>query len=442
MRHSAKDLLQELAPHVSLSCCGNKIYLGELSPGCRTCGEGSWACLFLTNRCSANCFFCPRDPSENYEPKVENITFSAPEEYSDFIRLLGYRGVGISGGDPLLRMELLLDYLRAIRANHSRDIYTWLYTSGINITEGAIRALRDAGLDEVRLNIAAMDYEPTKIRIASKYIDNVTVEIPAIPNDYEKLITILPELCRSGIRYLNLHELHVPDNKIAEFKEMGYNTLTKYDLCVEDSEICAFNIMLESINKNLPLSINYCSRLYKYRVQSALRRKRIASFTALPHEEVAESGYIRRIWCEGNRGVLKGLMSHLNATGIADDLWRYEGSKGRLYMHPSVVRNIISSVDGIHFAIDYHRAFLSCEPDTKRESTTLKLNSEKDIYILRDHVTTFKRLGTKEMVVIDDLLIGKGRGKGCMDRCDLDRIDKQSFLEPLIEYEIVVPAFR
>ena len=37
---------------------GEALYVGDLSPGCRACKEGTWDCVFLTNDCNLDCPFC------------------------------------------------------------------------------------------------------------------------------------------------------------------------------------------------------------------------------------------------------------------------------------------------------------------------------------------------------------------------------------------------
>ena len=49
---------QRLLPSIHVDDGGDTLYLGELSPGCRACKEGTWDCIFLTGRCNLACPFC------------------------------------------------------------------------------------------------------------------------------------------------------------------------------------------------------------------------------------------------------------------------------------------------------------------------------------------------------------------------------------------------
>ena len=133
------------------------------------------------------------------------------------------------------------------------EMHKWMYTNGILLTGETLGKLRDAGLNEIRLNLFVQNYDIEKICLASQYIDIVTVEIPAIPEDFERVCKLLPELVRSGVKYLNLHQLRsTPFSESASyrniFKEIRLNkkrqivaerwpALPAVDLCEEDGEI-------------------------------------------------------------------------------------------------------------------------------------------------------------------------------------------------------------
>jgi pyrroloquinoline quinone biosynthesis protein E len=72
------------------------------------------------------------------------------EEWKRVIReaaALGVLQIGFSGGEPLVRRDLV----ELIRAAREANLYTNLITSGIGVNDG-VPALRDAGLDSIQLS--------------------------------------------------------------------------------------------------------------------------------------------------------------------------------------------------------------------------------------------------------------------------------------------------
>src|SRR5262249_15074720 len=61
---------------------------------------------------------------------------------------LGVLQVGFSGGEPLIRRDLL----KLVGAARESNLYTNLITSGIGLDENRARELHDAGLDSVQLS--------------------------------------------------------------------------------------------------------------------------------------------------------------------------------------------------------------------------------------------------------------------------------------------------
>src|SRR6056297_1047013 len=62
-----------------------KIDCSVLSPGCRSCGDGTWSCLFINNICNANCFYCPTSQDEYSEPTTQTVQFPDVEDYIAYI---------------------------------------------------------------------------------------------------------------------------------------------------------------------------------------------------------------------------------------------------------------------------------------------------------------------------------------------------------------------
>lgn len=75
-------------------------------------------------------------------------------------------------------------YYSVIKKFRDAQVYQHLYTNGTLATEETLKALGEAGLDEIRFNLGASncsDKVIENIKIAKKYIKNVGIETPMTP---------------------------------------------------------------------------------------------------------------------------------------------------------------------------------------------------------------------------------------------------------------------
>lgn len=188
-----------------------KPWINSLSKGCVLCGEGEWSCLFITGECNGTCFYCPARQDKDETPQTQKLLFESPDIYVDYINRFKFKGVSFSGGEPLLVFDRTLDFIKNVRKGCDPSIYIWMYTNGILASEDKFKLLAEAGLNEIRFDLGAVNYNPKVLHNASKYIENVTVEIPAVPEEKEKLLSVLPTLVKYGVKNLNLHQLRLTE---------------------------------------------------------------------------------------------------------------------------------------------------------------------------------------------------------------------------------------
>lgn len=287
------ELLAWLGSHASFGYADTKVDCRRLSPGCQRCGEGSWSCLFINGRCNGRCFYCPTPQDDDGPPVTNGLAFAAPDEYAAYVERFGFRGVSISGGEPLLTPELTLAYLRAVRERCSADLHLWLYTNGTLLTADLCRRLREAGLDEIRFDLGAVRYNLKKLRLAVGVIPTVTVEIPAVPEDEELMRHKLRELAEAGCNHLNLHQLRLTPHNFPHLLERDYTFVHGEKVTVLESELTALRLVRYSIEQGIGLPVNYCSFPYKRRFQHAAARRRAAQSLSGGDEQVTECGYVR-----------------------------------------------------------------------------------------------------------------------------------------------------
>jgi pyruvate formate-lyase activating enzyme-like uncharacterized protein len=283
------------SPGVLVSCRGTKIHHGPLSPGCRQCAAQAWSCLFICGRCNGRCFYCPTSQNADDPPMSGSVPFPRAADFAAYVRFFGFGGASISGGEPFLEFDKSLDYVRALRQTCGPDLHIWLYTNGILTTESKLRQLAQAGLDEIRFDIGATDYALRHVRTARGIVPTVTVEIPAVPEEEERLLQLLPELHQAGVSHLNLHQLRLTPHNARNLLEHDYTFVHGHKVTVLESELCALRLVAASARDDLPLAVNYCSFVYKHRFQAAASRTRFGPRLLDEHEALTASGFIRTV---------------------------------------------------------------------------------------------------------------------------------------------------
>jgi pyruvate formate-lyase activating enzyme-like uncharacterized protein len=182
------------------------LFTRRLPPGCRECLKGRGSNLYVTGLCTRECFFCFNQRPRKDETVIHGFPVREPFQAAEIVRRYGLRSVGISGGEPLLFPERVQGLIRALRAlPHPPRID--LYTNGDRSGEALLRRLQEEGLDSVRFNLAARDYDPSPLPAALRVFPELAVEIPVIPRDMARLKAMVLELDRLGVAFLIIHEL-------------------------------------------------------------------------------------------------------------------------------------------------------------------------------------------------------------------------------------------
>ena len=288
-------------PGVHIEAGGEVVYLGKLSPGCRACKDGAWDCVFTTMRCNLDCAFCysPHAIPRDYAGSAFGST---PDEIAANHARTHITGISFSGGEPFVDPQGLFDWVAAL-TDRRPEAYTWVYTNGLLAIDGHLRRLAELGIDEIRFNTAAAGYDhPTvmkHIAVAACLIPNVTVEIPAIPDDGDKLISCLGTWCTAGVRFLNLHELmYEPGTNAATMPGARQPVITADGHCSAidpDSRALTLRVMIKVQEESLPLSVNDCSLQSKLR-QLRGRRCSLAPLIKADHERLV-GGQVYESYC-------------------------------------------------------------------------------------------------------------------------------------------------
>jgi pyruvate formate-lyase activating enzyme-like uncharacterized protein len=271
---------------------GTKPYHKHISQGCSLCGAGEWSCLFITNKCNASCFYCPAPQNNDEQPSTQGIDFNSAMEYAHYVKFLGFKGVSFSGGEPLLFFNRTLEYLKAVRTVCGNNIYIWMYTNGILASEEKFKLLAQAGLNEIRFDIGATGFTLDKVKMAQGIIPIVSIEIPAIPEEKDQLIALLPQMSEAGVSNLNLHQLRLTHHNAKHLANRQYTIIPAERPLVLESELTALEIIKAANGQNLSIGVNYCSFHFKNRYQKAGFRRMLIK-KIMPQATLTNNGYIR-----------------------------------------------------------------------------------------------------------------------------------------------------
>ncbi|MDZ7743284.1 MAG: hypothetical protein U5Q03_16495 [Bacteroidota bacterium] len=274
--------------------------------------------------------------------------------------------------------------MKAIREIFGREKYIWLYTNGALVDEEKIAALKEYDLDEIRFDLGARNYKLDKIKYAIGQIRNVTVEIPAIPEDFELLKDLIRELKDLGVDFLNLHQLRLTPHNFENLIKRKYAFLHGNKVTVLESELTALKLIEYGIKNNIDLPINYCSFVYKNRFQNAAARKRVAPEIMEPYESMTESGFVRQIKCFGTKEEIKALQSKIEKEESLRIKFKAI-SEHEFFIHPEALSMVLDETKSIQndlsFRLTYFHVKLLSGLSYRNPFKEIRLSENKKIVV-------------------------------------------------------------
>ena len=119
--------------------------------------------ITLTNRCNLNCLYCHHDGMVRSDDEM------TPDEIYTICKIakkLGVKKIRISGGEPLLKKDIV-EIVRKIASLNFKDIS--MTTNG-TLLEKYAKDLKDAGLDRVNVSLDTLDRKTYELITKKDYL--------------------------------------------------------------------------------------------------------------------------------------------------------------------------------------------------------------------------------------------------------------------------------
>jgi len=298
-------------------------FCSYLSEGCRLCQQGAKMVLFVTGLCPKSCFYCPLSDERSGKDLVfaNERLVKSDEDLLKEAELMDALGTGITGGEPLIKVERVLYYIRLLKSSFGKAHHIHLYTSLAPDREN-LEKLAEAGLDEIRFHPpqavwGELMHSPyaDALRNAKALGMETGIEIPSL-DGAEKVAAFAEEM---GV-FLNMNELEFSDNNSDALYEKGFSLESDTSCAAAGSHNYA------EIASSTCKRVRFCSSTYKDAVQLRKRFQRIAKNTAREFDEITEDGTL--IYGVINGGDQKLAEEILGEIEVPDEL--YEVKEGKI----------------------------------------------------------------------------------------------------------------
>lgn len=268
-----KALMAEIPGLKSLEGRTNYVGADENFPGgCRSCLLGTGlSAIRKTNKCNIQCPFCYNYGELHCQPPIGDGLWEigGTKFYEEDIPLLlslhkKPTGIAYVYLEPFMEIE---KYYGIIGLFHEAGIHQHMYTNGTLCTEENLRALGEAGLDELRFNLGASncaDKVIDSMAMAKKYIRKVGIETPMTPDFFEQFQQKKVRILATGLDFINCAELHLNPNNIGNYEgEPLYMTRLGYLSPIWSRDL-TLRLMKQAAEEQWPIAVHDCCNRTKF----------------------------------------------------------------------------------------------------------------------------------------------------------------------------------
>ncbi|MBT9136427.1 MAG: hypothetical protein DDT34_01506 [Firmicutes bacterium] len=240
--------------------------------GCRSCLLGTGlSAIRKTNKCNLHCNFCYNyGQLEDIPPVGEGMwEIGGTKFYEkdlDLLLSIYKQPTGISYVylEPFMEIE---QYLPVVKKFSGAKIHQHMYTNGTLASDATLRALGEAGLDELRFNLGASgcsDKVIANMGHAKKYIHRVGVETPMTPEFFAEFAEKKPAILATGLDFINCAELHLNENNIDNYYDENMYICRQGYISPVWSRELTLKLMIEAADENWDVVVHDCSNYTKF----------------------------------------------------------------------------------------------------------------------------------------------------------------------------------
>ena len=283
--------------------------IADDTEGCIQCQMGSKLVLFITGHCQWMCDYCPLSENRREidwmfanERRVDIGDWDAVIEEA---RAMNATGAGITGGDPVMARERVLEACKILKNEFGDDFHLHMYTSIPFKAEWA-NDFAEAGLDEIRFHFLDLESEKYTETMAACIESGMLtgVEIPCEPDKENELMQLLETMRDMPVQFLNLNELEITVGNHDNMELRGFNLsdeitagaagsgelATRMRDRVMAASIGAADPEDGTVREPYPYHLKFCTATYKDSGQLRRRFIRRGEHTISPHEILTEDG--------------------------------------------------------------------------------------------------------------------------------------------------------
>lgn len=348
---------------------------GCLPKGCQMCVKGQKMVVFITGLCPRNCYFCPISEKKWNKDVVfaDEWPVKNPKKPAELIKeaeAIKAKGAGITGGDPLAKMDRTCSYIKILKKKFGRRFHIHLYTSLALVNQENLKKLYDAGLDELRFH-PDLDNKKDwdKISLAKKFKWDLGVEIPIIPGK-EKETKDLIDFISNKVKFINFNELELSSTLTKHYSlDKKFKAKDDYSYAVDGSLERALE--LGEFAEKKGLNVHVCTVKLKDAVQLKNRILRRAKNTKKKYELITEEGtlikgciyfdelkpdfdYEKNLEKANKTSFIKRLkkarLDLINDLDIPKDLINIDEKKLRIITAPDIVEDLKENIKNKGFA--------------------------------------------------------------------------------------------
>ncbi|WP_392486551.1 radical SAM protein [Haloimpatiens sp. FM7315] len=244
----------------------------KFAKGCRSCLLGTGLTpIRKTNKCNIQCKFCYNYGELDSNPPIGEGMWEIGgtkfyEKDIDLLLSIHKKPTGVAYVylEPFMEIE---KYYKIVKKFSDAKVYQHLYTNGTLATEENLKALGEAGLDEIRFNLGGSNCSSKVIEnmaIAKKYIKNVGIETPMTPEFFKEFFDKKEAILNTGFDFINCAELHLNENNICNYyDENMYISRQGYISPIWSREL-TLKFMKIADDEKWDLAVHDCSNYTKF----------------------------------------------------------------------------------------------------------------------------------------------------------------------------------